>query len=170
MCPDRFRLLATFIAGRSVEIAEAPAGKPAHTDGQVIFVSAGGSVAQQRREMLLQSALLGAGSLDQRLVKALRARPVVAHRYLALEGRRVLAELATHMPLAAALRPDEESTTATARESLEMARARTKVVDPPEWFGIIRPSRLLAPSAGPGAQATDKELRLELRPSVRSGG
>jgi nitric oxide reductase NorD protein len=166
MRPDRFRLLATFIAGRSVEIAEAPAGKPAHTDGQVIFVTAGGSVAQQRREMLLQSALLGAGSLDQRLVKALRARPVVARRYLALEGRRVLAELATHMPLAAALRPDEEPTTATAHESLEMARTRTKVVDPPEWFGIIRPSRLLAPSAGPGAQATDKELRLELRPSV----
>ncbi len=166
MRPDRFRLLATFIAGRSVEIAEAPAGKPAHTDGQVIFVTAGGSVAQQRREMLLQSALLGAGSLDQRLVKALRARPVVARRYLALEGRRVLAELASHMPLATALRPDEEPTTATAHESLEMARARTKVVDPPEWFGIIRPSRLLAPSAGPGAQATDKELRAELRPSV----
>ncbi len=56
--------------------------------------------------MLIQSALLGAGSLDQRLVKALRARPSVARRYLALEGRRVLAELAGRIPLAAALRPD----------------------------------------------------------------
>jgi hypothetical protein len=36
----------------------------------------------------LKSALLGAGSLDQRLVKTLRARPSVAHRYLAIEGRR----------------------------------------------------------------------------------
>ena len=101
--PDRFRLLATFIAGRSVDIAEASVGEPAHTNGQVIFVSAGRSVVEQRREMLVQSALLGAGSLDQRLVKALRGRPTVTRRYLALEGRRVLAELAEKVPLAAAL-------------------------------------------------------------------
>ena len=101
--PDRFRLLATFIAGRSVDVAEAPRGEAAHTNGQLVFVSAGRSVAEQRREMLIQSALLGAGSLDQRLVKALRARPSVARRYLALEGRRVLAELAGQMPLAATL-------------------------------------------------------------------
>ena len=41
---------------------------------------------------------------------------------------------------------------------------RSEVADPPEWFGVIKPSRLLAPSAGPGAQATDKELRLEFDP------
>ena len=92
--PDRFGLLATFIAGRSVSVTEAPAGAAAHTNGQVIFVSEGRSAAEQRREMLVQSALLGAGSLDRRLVKALRARPAVARRYLALEGHRVLAELA----------------------------------------------------------------------------
>jgi nitric oxide reductase NorD protein len=159
--PERFRLLATFIAGRSVDIAETPAGTPAHTNGQVIFVSAGRSAVEQRREMLVQSALLGAGSLDRRLVKALRARPSLARRYLALEGRRVLAELARQVPLAAALRPDEEPRTRTPEESLEMARGRATVADPPEWFGVIRPSRMLAPAAGPGAQATDKELRLE---------
>src|SRR4051794_21635623 len=91
---DRFRLLATFAAGRPVVTAEGPAGQPAHTDGRVIFASAGRPVAEQRREILLQSALLGAGSLDQRLVKAFWARPAVARRYLALEGRRALAELA----------------------------------------------------------------------------
>jgi nitric oxide reductase NorD protein len=163
--PDRFRLLATFIAGRSVEVMEAPAGEVGHTNGQVIFVTAGGSVAEQRREMLLQSALLGAGSLDQRLVKAFWARPSVARRYLALEGRRVLAELARQIPLAVALRPDGEPSTATADESLEVARSRMKVADPPEWFGAIKPSRLLAPAAGPGAQVTNKELRLEFDPT-----
>jgi nitric oxide reductase NorD protein len=159
-----FRFLATFIAGRSVDMAEAPAGEAAHTNGQVIFVSAGRSLAEQRREMLVQSALLGAGSLDQRLVKSLRARPSVTRRYLALEGRRVLAELAIWIPLAAVFRTDGEPRTATADESLEMARARTKVADPPEWFGVIRPSRLLAPSAGPGTQATNKDVRLEFDP------
>jgi Mg-chelatase subunit ChlD len=155
------RFLATFIAGRSVGIAEAPAGEAPHTNGHVIFVSAGRSVAVQRREMLVQSALLGAGSLDQRLVKSLRARPSVTRRYLALEGCRALAGLATRIPLAAALRPDGEPCTATADESLEIARARTKVADPPEWFGVIRPSVLLAPAAGQGAQATNGDVRLE---------
>ncbi len=159
--PDRFRFLATFIAGRSVDIAEAPAGEAAHTNGQVIFVSAGASAAEQRRETLLQSALLGAGSLDQRLVKSLRARPSIARRYLALEGRRVLTELAQQVPLAATLRSEGEPTTATADESLEMARSRAEVADAPQWFGVIKPSRLLASSAGPGTQATDKDLRLE---------
>jgi nitric oxide reductase NorD protein len=162
--PDRFRLLATFIAGRSVDVAEAPAGEPAHTTGQAIFVSAGGSAAEQRREVLVQSALLGAGSLDRRWVKALRARPAVARRYLALEGRRVLAELAKHNPLAASICAAEGPNTASPNESLEVARSRAKVAEPPAWFGAIRPSRLLAPSPGPGAQPTNKELRLEFNP------
>jgi hypothetical protein len=163
--PDRFRLLATYLAGRSVDVAEAPAREAAHTNGQVIFVSAGRSVPEQRREMLLQSALLGAGSLDQRLVKALRARPSATRRYLALEGRRVLAELARQLPLASTLRPDGEPRTATADESLELAKGRANVADPPEWFGVIKPSRLLAAtSAGAGGKATDKELRLEFDP------
>jgi len=162
--PDRFRLLATFIAGRSVAIAEAPAGQLAHTNGQVIFVSAGRTGAEQRREIVLQSALLGAGSLDQKLVKALRARPSVARRYLALEGRRVLAGLAGQLPLAATLRPDQEPRTATADESLEVASSRVGVPDLPEWFGVIRPSRLLSASAGAGGPVTDKELHLEFIP------
>ncbi|MFB4297570.1 nitric oxide reductase activation protein NorD [Actinomadura sp. NTSP31] len=162
--PHRFRLLATSIAGRSVDVAEARDGEAAHTNGQVVFVSAGGSVARQRSEVVVQSALLGAGSLDQRWVKGLWARPSVARRYLALEGRRVLADLAGRYPLAAALGVDGEPGTATARESLELARSRAEVPDPPEWFGVVKPSRLLAPSAGPGARATDQELRLEFDP------
>ncbi|WP_280352834.1 nitric oxide reductase activation protein NorD [Nocardia abscessus] len=158
---DRFRLLATLIAGRSVDIAEAPAGEAAHTNGQIIFVSAGSSVAEQRREMLLQTGLLGAGSLDPRLVRTFRARPAIARRYLALEGRRVIADLAERIPLAAALGPDEQPATTTAEESLEVAAGRVPVGDPPQWFGVIKPSRLLAPTTGPGARATNKELRLE---------
>ncbi|MEU6750494.1 VWA domain-containing protein [Spirillospora sp. NPDC046719] len=162
--PDRFRLLATSIAGRAVGVAEAPAGEAAHTDGRVVFVSAGGSLARQRGEALVQSALLGAGSLDQRWIRALWARPSLARRYLALEGRRVLAELVGRYPLAAALDLGGEPSTTTARESLEKARGRAKLPDPPEWFGVIKPSRLLAAPAGPGARATDKETRLEFDP------
>ena len=111
--------------------------------------------------MLVQSALLGAGSLDPRFVKALRARPSVARRYLALEGRRVLAELANRVPLAAALCPDGEPATAAAEQSLEMATGRADVADAPKWFGVIKPSRLLASSAGSGTPPTDKDLRMK---------
>ena len=162
--PDRFRLLATFIAGRSVAIAEAPAGQLAHTNGQVVFVTAGRSDTEQRREIVLQSALLGAGSLDQKLVKPLRARPSLASRYLALEGRRALAGLASQLPLAATLSPDAEPRTATAEESLAVARSRVEIPDPPEWFGVIRPSRLLSASAGSGGPVTTNELHLEFNP------
>jgi Mg-chelatase subunit ChlD len=155
-----FRFLATFVAGRSVEVAEAPAGEAAYTNGHVVFVS-GLSVAEQRREALLQSALLGAGSLDLELVKHLRGRPSLARRYLALEGHRALAELAPRLPLAAELRPDEAPSTTTAEESLQLARARTKIADPPQWFGVIKPARLLTTSPGPGAPASDNELRLQ---------
>ncbi|WNG91450.1 nitric oxide reductase activation protein NorD [Mycobacterium sp. ITM-2016-00318] len=162
--PDRFRFLATYIAGRSVDVTEAPAGQPAHTNGQFIFVSAAGSVEEQRRETLVQAALLGAGSLDPRLVKGLRARATIARRYLALEGHRALAELARQIPLDAALVPDSPPGTATADESLEVARSRAHVADPPEWFGVIKPSRLLGSTAGPGGQATNKDLKLQFDP------
>ena len=164
--PDRFRFLATYVAGRSVDVAEAPAGEPAHTDGRVIFVSAGRSVEGQRREMLVQAALLGAGSLDPRLVKGLRARATTARRYLALEGHRVLAELGRQISLDAALLPDGQPSTATPDESLDVAKTRVKVADPPEWFGVIRPSRLLTASAGPGGQPTNKDLKLQFDPIV----
>jgi nitric oxide reductase NorD protein len=162
--PNRFRFLAAYIAGRAVDVAEASAGEAAHTDGKVIFVSAGRPLAEQRREMLIQSALLGAGSLDRRLVKALRARPSTARRYLALEGHRVLAELARQIPLAAELCPDGAPRTVTADDSLDMAKSPAEIADPPEWFGVIRPSRLLAASDAPGSQPTHKELRLQFDP------
>ena len=66
--------------------------------------------------------------------------------------------------------PDGTPSTATADESLEMAKGRSEVADPPDWFGVIKPSRLLVSPAGPGAQATDKDLRLEFDPRRHARG
>ncbi|MEV0111387.1 VWA domain-containing protein [Nocardia sp. NPDC050799] len=159
--PERFRLLATFLAGRSVAVAAAPAGAAAYTDGDTVFVSAGSCPVQQRSEVLVQCALLRAGSLDQGVIKGLRGRPRIARRYLALEGRRGLTELALRVPIAAALGPYGEAQTATVDESLALARGRAVIADPPEWFGAIEPARLLKSGRGPNARATDKDLRLE---------
>lgn len=155
--PQRYRFLATYLAGRVVEVAEADPGQDAHTNGDVIFVPAGGSAEHQRRQVLVQGALLGAGSLNRPLVKRLRARPAVARRYLALEGHRVLADLAPTVALAATLRPDGEPRSASVHASLEMARGTGSVADPPAWFGVIRPMQLLASSTR-AAPATDADL------------
>ena len=45
-----------------------------------------------------------------------------------------------------------------------MARSRVEIPDPPEWFGVIRPSRLLSASAGSGGPVTTNELHLEFNP------
>lgn len=160
--PQRFHLLATFLAGRSVDVAEAAAGQLAHTNGDVVFVSAGASAAEQRRQVVVQSALLGAGSLQPRLVRRLRARPAIARRYLAVEGRRVLADLAHTVPLAAALRFGDAPGTATADQSLEMARGAAEIADPPQWFGVIKPAQLLASAPGRNPPATDSDLRMAI--------
>lgn len=156
--PARFRLLATYLAGRSVDIAELPAGGSPFTDGRIIYVSPDG---EQRHEVLVQAALLGAGSLDPALVKSLRGRPSTARRYLSLEGHRVLTDLARRVPLAATLELDGRPPTASAADSLAAAKGKGAVTAPPTWFGTIRPSRLVSVDPGPGARASDRELRLE---------
>ncbi|RAV07088.1 VWA domain-containing protein [Mycolicibacterium sp. GF69] len=163
--PERFRLLAAFIAGRAVEIAEAPDGQAAHTNGQVIFVSAGADDDRQRREVLLQSALLGAGSLQPHLVRQLRARPALARRYLAIEGRRAFANLTRRLPLASTLGIDGAPVTVSAADSLEKARGRGGVDEAPDWFGIIKPSRLLSTPEVTGARASDKDMHLQFGPT-----
>ncbi|GLD21450.1 hypothetical protein Mkiyose1385_55490 [Mycobacterium kiyosense] len=122
-------------------------------------MSAAASPSEQRLEVLVQGALLGAGSLDPQWVKGLRARPGLALRYLALEGRRVLDELACAVTIEAAL--DVPPTTSTSAESLETARGRGKIPDPPRWFGVIKPAQLMGAAVGPGVRASDHELRLE---------
>lgn len=159
--PDRLLYLATFIAKAPIAVSFAAARDPAHTDGHNILVSAHAKSDQQRRETVVQAALLGAGSLDRQLVKRLRARPAVARRYLALEGHRVLAELARQLPLAAKVAPPGEPCTTTATQSLDVARSRARIADPPHWFGAIKPSRLLTAHGKTVMRAHDEDLRLE---------
>lgn len=158
--PQHFRFLACFLVGRPVEIAVAPVGALAYTDGRVIHVSANADPDRQRREVLLQSALLGAGSLEDRYVRRLRTRPSLARRYLALEGHRVLNDLGRRVPLAAAVAPDPPSRSASAEQSLEIASGHMILDPPPDWFGAIKPSKLVRTRAETGSAATDADVSM----------
>ena len=161
--PHDFRFLAGFLAGRPVEVAVARADELAYTDGQVVFVSASADPDRQRREVLVQSALLGAGSLDGHYVKRLRARPLPARRYLALEGHRVLAELGPRISLAAAVGTASAAQSASSEESLQIALSRAKLDAPPAWFGTIKPSKLsrVRGRGESGSPATDTDVRMD---------
>jgi len=152
--PERFRLLATFLAGRPMVVAEATAGQPSYTDGRCVFVSAGQPASQQRQEVILQCALLGGGSLDQQQVRALRGRSNLAKRYLVLEGCRVLSGLAGNGGVTGAL--PQAPVTSSAEESLIVAKGNTPVAAPPSWFGVIRPSQVLGAQADQAAKEPGK--------------
>lgn len=157
--PHHFRFLAGFLAGRPIEVAVGHTDEPAYTDGRVVFVSANADRDRQRREVLVQSALLGAGSLDGQYVRRLRARPSVARRYLGLEGYRVLAELGPRIALAASVAPASAAQSASCEESLQIALGRTELDAPPNWFGAIKPSKLIRTRGVAGSPATDADVR-----------
>jgi hypothetical protein len=162
--PERFLLLASALARRSVGVALALPGEATHTDGRRVFVAPSLEGDEQRRQVILQAALLGGGSLDPGIVKTLRGRPRAARRYLALEGRRILAGLPGWLIRAGFPQDIVGPVTGSAVESLRVALARTAVADPPDWFGELRPGRLLGPQPlPPGVPATDDDLTLRVK-------
>ena len=163
MNPERLALLASAIADRPLRVAVALEGEQAYTDGGVVFVEAGAPFEEQRRQVLVQGALIGAGSVETEHLRPLRARGGrLAQRYLALEGRRALGELGASVPAAARLSAlCGPAQTAGPAESLARAQGRGHVADPPEWFGQLRPGRLLAAPAGGSSAPTDKDLKLK---------
>ena len=162
--PGRLALLASVIADQPLRVTEATVGETAYTDGSVVFVEAGASFEEQRRQALVQAALIGGGALRAEYLRSLRGRGGgLAQRYLALEGRRALGELGASVPALARL-----STlcggpqTASPAESLARARGRAAVPEPPAWFGQLRPGRVLGTPAGGSSAPTDKDLKLNL--------
>lgn len=163
--PGRFRLLASHVAGRTVEVAVAAAGQPAYTDRRAIFVSAERPGDEQRREVLLQAALLSCASLDPNVIKVLRARPRLARRYLMLEGHRALTELAGRLAAAAALCLPGQPESSSSTDSLAIAKSRRKLPEPPGWFGQIKPAALLRADADPQRQLLGTQVaRLSFDP------
>ena len=89
--PQRFGLLASALAGRTVAVAAGDRGEPAWTDGVTVFVDAAATARQQLESVTVQASLLAGGGLEPDVVRNLVRRPALAKRYLAVEGQRALA-------------------------------------------------------------------------------
>lgn len=152
--PQRLGLLASALAGRPVTVTAGPPGAPAVTDGRSIRVDPAADPAERLRSVVVQAALLAAGSLDVAVVRRLRHRTRLARRYLAVEGARALAGQAALLPPAARdLLEVAPVRSASPAESLAVARGATPVADPPPCFGAIDPARLLATAARDRSEA-----------------
>jgi len=155
----RFRLLASAIAGRLVEVAPADPGDGTWTDGATVFVEPETAPQEQLRSIAVQASLLASGSLEPDVVGRLPRRAKAARRYLAVEGHRALAAHETLLPPsvrvlvdhATAARSDSPET------SLALATSREEIAEPPAVFGSIRPKAM---RTGSGLE----EMGVEIRP------
>ncbi len=145
-----YRLLASAIAGRTVEVAAGIPHEAAWTDGSSIFLDPDLPVDQRLTSVVVQAALLGAGSLDLQVTTALVRRPKLGRRYLAIEGHRALQAHEALLPLQArlmvnrdvAMRSDSPAT------SLALAGGRDLIEEAPTVFGTIRPGHMRQSTQG----------------------
>jgi len=140
----RFKLVASAIAGRPVEVAPVKPGERPWTDGVTVFANEDASPRDQLRCVAVQAALLAAGSLDPDVARGLVRRPGLARRYLAVEGHRALAAYEPLLPTAVCSLIDRAAAarSESPAASLAIATGREAVDDPPEIFGTIRPRHL----------------------------
>jgi len=134
---DRFRLLASGIAGRSLDVMPTAPGEHPWTDGTTIFLDDGTSALGQVAALAVQASLIAAGSLEPGVARRLVGRRTLARRYLAVEGHRALAANEDLLPRPvrslidrhAAARADSPAA------SLALALGREAIADPPARGG-----------------------------------
>jgi hypothetical protein len=140
------------------------AEEPTHTDGQTIFVDAAADSEDARDAVAVQAALLAGGALRKDVMARLvRHRNAVAQRYLALELGRVVVQLDKFLPtrtvdrIKSAVPPTISS---SCEESLTRALSREPIPAPPEWAGVLKPSRFRRISESDlRASPTDEDLK-----------
>jgi hypothetical protein len=165
----RYRLLASAVAGRFVDVApvdEEPG--PTWTDGATIFADANAKPRDVQCAIVVQASLLASGSLAPDVVAKLGRRASVARRYLTLEGHRALAAQHDLLPAAARALVDADiaARSASPEASLRLALGGEAIAEPPARFGAIRPRRLRSSIERPGvagrsADAARAEQALE---------
>jgi nitric oxide reductase NorD protein len=142
----RFALVASAIAGRSLDVAPADAGDASWSDGATVFVDTEASAGDQLHSIAVQASLLAAGGLDGDVVSRLPRRAVVARRYLAVEGHRALAAQEPFLPPSVRRLIDHglAARSDSPAASLALANSREEIGDPPAVFGTIRPRHIRA--------------------------
>ena len=162
----RFGLLATAIAGRTVDVASVGPDERSWTDGTTVFVDPQAGRSDRLCSLAVQASLLAAGSLEPAVLEGLARRPRMVARYLMLEGHRALASVESVLPPAVRTLVDHElaDRTDSPTRSLELAASREPIDEPPDAFGTIRPRRVTHATE----QHPDARVTAEHAPTSRS--
>ena len=146
---------ASAFAGHTVAVAAVRPGEAPWTDGHTVYVDPAAPVGQRWAQVVVQTSMIAAGSLDPDLLGGLSRRPALARRYLAVEGRRALRCNAYLLPEGVArilADADDGPPSDSARTSLTIASAKIELPNPPAEFGMIRPKEVIAASRRPAGR------------------
>jgi len=145
---SRLSLLARAVAGRPTFVVERRCPL-AYTDGEQIFLPVQ-PAHLQRCSVIAQAGLIGAGSLDHRVLARIAGRHSLQRRYLLLECVRALTLLKQILPLqisGLAAATYDGPVPSCPQESLAWARqTRYRLPVPPDWMGTIKPMGILRAS------------------------
>ncbi|MGV0737659.1 VWA domain-containing protein [Mycobacterium syngnathidarum] len=144
--PQLHRMLASALAGRPVEVVEGSPGVQAWSDGRTITVDPGVSPRHTIEAIVVQAALIGAGSLTDQLMRPLLRHRRLRRRYLRVEGPRAVAELRDLLPrsLDYLIHDDIASLSDSPVASLALARTRATIPESGLYLGALRPSEVMA--------------------------
>lgn len=152
----RWELIASAIAGRPTPLTSTDSVL-AYSDGAGIFTPRDCPV----HTIMVQAAMIAAGSFTPAGVRLLAGRRGSADRYLSLEARRAIHALAEVLPSALV---DRAATLHAGRvsespaESLTRARS-DRIPGAPPWCGTIRPLKMLWSGGSSTSEVTDLDLR-----------
>jgi hypothetical protein len=161
----RFELLATAIAGVAIRV-DSTGCRLSFTDCRTIFISSALKPEQTRTAVVMQAALIAGGALDRSICRKL-SRQSLRRRYLVLEVDRALRTLSHELPrgIAELAVVDEGLGSASAADSLRLARSRARLPEPSSVFGDIRvdvlPSRNPVHANGIPESVVDMETASE---------
>lgn len=157
---DRYSLLASAIAGRRLRVRQNESRLP-YTDGQVIYVP-----SQEHDRLIIglvvQAAMLAAGSFESDVIRQLVARRSPTRRYLTLESARAvdyLGDLAPSMLREVLTSNWQGRLSEDATESLDRALNGERIPEAPEIFGTIHPRALLKGGGGDVGSPQEKDTR-----------
>ena len=137
-------LITQALSGRAVGVEPLASGELPWTDGETIYLDPLAERAERIAALAVQASLIRAGSLEPRLVRSLEGRPGRTRRYLAVEGRRALAQNRALLPQPALALIDETDLTGldSPQASLAVACGRLPIPAAPAAFGTLRPREL----------------------------
>lgn len=137
------RILATAMAGRAVEVADAEPGRRTWTDGRTIHLELDVGPGERLALLATQASLLAGGGLDAPILSDLGRSRSLASRYLAVEGQRALVANEAFLPSRLRRLADHQlaGTVSSPTESLALARD-DRTLEPAWVLGTLDPRRI----------------------------